>query len=64
MKYLFSILLFGAIVGCSNPYTNPETSKALSEKEQLSELQKQNLLLEQQNQYLKRIAVALEAKNK
>jgi hypothetical protein len=64
MKYLFTILLIGAIASCSNPYTNPETSKALSEKEQLNELQKQNILLEQQNQYLKRIAVALEAKNK
>ncbi len=64
MKYLITAFLIVAVFGCSNPYTNPETSKALSEKEQLSELQKQNILLEQQNQYLKRIAEALETKNK
>lgn len=64
MKYLFFILLVGVIAGCSNPYANPQTSKAVSEREQVEEMKKQNILLEQQNQYLKRIAVALEAKNK
>lgn len=54
MKYLVVVLLFGSIASCSKPYTNP----------QLNELQKQNILLEQQNQYLKRIAEALESKNK
>lgn len=63
MKYIFIFLILG-IAGCSNPYTNPQTSKAVSEKEQVEELRKQNILLEQQNQYLKRIAEALESKNK
>lgn len=64
MKYLSATLLIAITLSCSNPYTNPETSKAISEKEQLKELQKQNILLDQQNQYLKRIAEALEAKDK
>jgi transposase-like protein len=63
MKYFIIFLIIG-MVGCSNPYANPQTSKAVSEKEQVEELRKQNILLEQQNQYLKRIAVALEVKNK
>jgi hypothetical protein len=63
MKYILAFLIIG-MSGCSNPYTHPNTSRALSEKEQVGELRKQNILLEQQNQYLKRIAEALEAKNK
>jgi hypothetical protein len=63
MKYLLTTFLIVIAFSCSNPYANPQTSKALSEKEQVEEMKKQNILLEQQNQYLKRIAVALE-KNK
>lgn len=51
MKYFIGTLFIVTALSCSNPYTNPETSKSLSEKEQLNELQKQNILLEQQNQY-------------
>lgn len=63
MKYIF-VFLFIGLAACSNPYTHPQTSKAISEKEQVEELRKQNILLEQQNNYLKRIAEAMEAKNK
>ena len=52
------ILLFTC--SCSSPYINPQTSKAISEQEQLEELKKQNQLLIQQNIQLKRIADAIE----
>jgi hypothetical protein len=64
MKYLLISVFILIAFSCSNPYTNPQTSKAVSEKEQVEEMKKQNILLEQQNQYLKRIAEALEVKSK
>ena len=48
---LISSLL--VVSGCDNPVLFPETSKAITEKKQHTELQKQNELYE-------RIAVALE----
>lgn len=65
-KVLFLLLILGA-VSCSNPYVAPNTSKAITEKDQLEETKKQTLLLNEQNEWEKkqtecllRIAVALE----
>lgn len=49
-----------AAFGCSNPYINPDISKAKSEEKQVELLQSQDTLLREQNKELKRIADALE----
>lgn len=54
---LFAIFLVNS---CSNPYVAPETSKAISERDQIELLKKQNELLQQQNLQLERIAKSLE----
>lgn len=54
------ITLCVLIIGCD--YVAPQTSKAITEKDQLEQLKQQNELLKQQNQYLERIAIALENK--
>lgn len=54
---LMLVLIFAIICSCSNPYINPNTSKAISEQKQIQ-------LLEQQNKLLERIAIAIENKNK
>ena len=68
MKQLVIILLLVSfmflIIGCSNPYLNPDISKALTEKEQFAELQKQNVLLERQTIALEKIASILEKGDK
>ena len=43
-------------MGCSNPYVNPQTSKAVSERDQLEEMKVQSALMQEQNRQLKRIA--------
>ena len=59
------ILIYGCFIlfGCSNPYVNPDTSKALSEQQQLEESKQQTILMQEQNKQLKRIADALEKLN-
>lgn len=64
MKYIIFFLFVCIVFSCSNPYTNPQTSKALSEREQIEQLKQQNTLLKEQNIYLKRIAEALEKNSK
>lgn len=54
---LMLVLIFAIICSCSNPYVNPQTSKAISEARQIE-------LLKEQNKLLERIAVAIENKNK
>lgn len=51
------VLMFAIVFSCSNPYVNPNTSKAISEEKQIE-------LLKEQNKLLERIAVAIENKNK
>lgn len=58
MKYLTIIVLI-SLCGCSNPYINPNTSKAVSEQAQLEEMKAQSVLMQEQNKQLKRIADAL-----
>ncbi len=53
MKILCLIILTFIVCGCSNPYFNPDTSKALTEISQAKELKEQGKTLE-------RIAIALE----
>lgn len=62
MKLLFISLLVLIVAGCSNPYVNPQTSKAVSEAAQLEEMKSQSALMVEQNRQLKRIADALTAK--
>lgn len=58
--FIYAVLIFGS--GCSNPYVNPDTSKAITEQEQLKELKEQNAMMKEQTVQLKRIADALEKK--
>jgi hypothetical protein len=61
LQYI-TVILFCAVAvsaGCSNPYVNPQTSKAVSERDQLEEMKTQTLLLQEQNKQLKRIADAM-----
>lgn len=62
IKILLFILLASVWMGCSNPYVNPQTSKAVSEAAQLEEMKSQSALMVEQNRQLKRIADALTAK--
>lgn len=59
---VIAMMLFG--MGCSNPYCNPQASKAVSEREQLEQAKIQNELLKEQNIQLKRVADALENSTK
>jgi hypothetical protein len=62
MKYLIAIvivIILGAgvsLVGCDDPYLNPEISTALTEKLQYEELKKQNEIYERIAKSLERIA--------
>lgn len=58
-KTMIAMLLL-AFTGCSSPYFNPQTSKAISEQKQIEILQGQDSLLREQNKQLKRIADALD----
>lgn len=55
--WFFATCILVFYLGCSNPYVNPQTSKAISEARQIE-------LLKEQNKLLERIAVAIENKNK
>ena len=59
---LFAIVavLWGVLVsGCSNPYINPNTSKAVTEQAQLEEMKAQSIQMQEQTRQLKRIADVL-----
>lgn len=58
-KVLFLLLILG-VASCRNPYIAPNTSKALTEKEQLEETKKQTVIMETINFHLARIAHVLE----
>lgn len=65
MKYIriTTIIAFAVVsiaIGCSNPYTNPQTSQATSEQIQAEEAKQQTELMKEQNKQLTRIANALE----
>lgn len=51
-----------SISSCSNPYWNPQTAKAVDEREQTEIMKQQVELQKEQNIQLKRIADALEKK--
>lgn len=60
MKKVLFVFLIAVAVSCSDPYLAPNTNKALTEQDQLAETKKQTVFIEQQTEYLMRIAVALE----
>lgn len=64
MKKTFSLMLglmlMIALSSCD--YIAPDTSKAISEKQQLEEMQKQTAIMERQAVALEKIAVQLEKK--
>lgn len=59
MRLVIMLVLCAA---CSNPYVNPQASKAVSEQKQVELLKEQNELLKKQTMQLERIANAMEAK--
>ena len=58
---LVAVVLTG---GCGNPYVNPEISKAITEKSQFAELQKQTKLMERQTKAIESIAKSMEKSQK
>lgn len=66
IKSLLLVVIIWIIIlllsSCSNPYINPQVSKAVDEKEQTEALLQQVELMKEQNVQLKRIANALEKK--
>lgn len=54
------IIIIIAFTSCGNPYTDPETSKALSQDKQVELMKEHNKKIDEQNKQLKRIADALE----
>lgn len=63
MKKIILIAIVAiSLSSCSNPYWNPQTAKAVDEREQTELLKQEVELLKEQNVQLKRIADALEKK--
>lgn len=63
MKKIILIAIIAiSLSSCSNPYLNPQTAKAIDEREQTEILKQEVELLKEQNVQLKRIADALEKK--
>lgn len=56
IRLLVLATLAVGVVGCGNPYLDPQTSKAVSERDQLRESEKQTALMERQTIALEKIA--------
>lgn len=57
---IFVLFVCLSASGCSLEYTNPNRSKAITEKKQYEEMQRQTRLMERQTEALERIADAIE----